>query len=98
MFTEDMSVFFDAEVFGTSAAWGALTAAVLVNAPTEDVLGGRVSSNEYELIAPVSTFPGINRSDTITIAEGKHAGTYQVREKPKQLDDGALKSIQVTKV
>ena len=98
MFTEDMGVFFDATVFGTVAQWGAQEAAVIVNAPTEDVLGGRVSSNEYELIAPVSAFPGVNRSDTITIAEGQYAGTYTVREKPRQLDDGALKAISVTKV
>lgn len=98
MFTEDMGAFFDATVFGTVAEWGAQQATVIINAPTEDVLGGRVSSVEYELIAPASTFPGINMGDTIIILEGVNAGTYVVREKPRALDDGALKSFKANKV
>ena len=70
-----MSVFFDAAVFGTVVQWGALESPVMLNAPTEDVLGGRVSSNEYELIAPVGVFPGVNAGDTMVVTAGQYEGS-----------------------
>lgn len=93
-FAEDLSVFFSTAEFAHQATWGAQTAAVLLEQPTEDILGGRAQSNEYEVTLPTAAFPGINRNDTITIG----GESYQVREKPRLVGDGALKAISVSKV
>lgn len=98
MFTEDLSVFFDTSVFATEASWGALTASVIINSPTEDILGGRAVSNEYEMLLPTAKFPGINRGDQVVVAAGQYAGTYVLREKPMLMEDGAVKKIVATKL
>lgn len=91
-FTEDLSVFFDAAGFGLAATWGAYSATVLLDAPTEDVLGGRVSSDEYQATLPYASLPGIARGAAITIA----GVAYTVREVDR-LDDGAIKRLRLTK-
>lgn len=88
-FAEDMSVFFNTAEFAHQATWGAMTAAVLFDQPTEDILGGRAQSDEYEATLPVGAFPGIKRGDTVVIA----GVSYRLREKPKVLEDGALKRL-----
>lgn len=92
-FAEDLSVFFDADGFGQPASWGAYSATVIIDMPTEDILGGRVNSKEYLATLPATSFPGIARSDTITAG----GSTYQVRE-VRTLDDGALKSLSLTRI
>lgn len=91
---EDLSVFFSTAEFAHQATWGAQTAAVLLDQPVEDVLGGRAQSSEYEITLPTASFPGINRGDTVIIA----GESYQLREKPRLVADGALKSMSVSKV
>ena len=94
MFAEDLSLFFDAGGFALAATWGASTAQVLMRQPTEDILGGRAQSNEYEVQMPAAEFAGINRGDTITIG----GASYRLREKPRLLGDGALKSLLLERV
>ncbi len=36
-----ISTFFNADEFASQATWGAFTANVILDTPTEDVLGGR---------------------------------------------------------
>ena len=84
-FVEDLSAFFSTSEFATSASWGALTASVIFNTPTEEILGGRGVSNEYTAILPASEFPGITRGDEVVIS----GDTYTLRERPRLLDDGA---------
>ena len=91
-FAEDMSVFFNAAGFAQAATWGALSANVILDAPTEDILGGRSQSNEYLMTLPAASFPGIARGATVQIG----LTAYTVRE-VKLLDDGALKALSVSK-
>ena len=91
-FAENLSVFFDAAGFGLTATWGAFTATVILDAPTEDILGGRVSSDEYQVILPFASFPNIARGASITVA----GVAYTVREVDR-LDDGAIKRMRLTK-
>lgn len=93
-FAEDLSLFFDADGFAVTASWGASTAQVLMRQPTEDILGGRAQSNEYELTMPAAEFAGINRGDTLTIA----GVSYRLREKPRLVGDGALKTLLLERV
>lgn len=93
-FAEDLSVFFSTAEFAHQATWGAQTAAVLLEQPTEDILGGRAQSNEYEVTMPAAQFAGINRGDTISIS----GVTYRLREKPRLIGDGALKSLLLERV
>ena len=93
-FAEDLSVFFSTAEFAHQATWGAQTAAVLLEQPTEDILGGRAQSNEYEVQMPAAEFAGINRGDTISIS----GVTYRLREKPRLIGDGALKSLLLERV
>ena len=88
MFAEDLTVFFSATEFATVATWGALSANVLLNAPTEDLLGGRTQGIAYEALLAASAFPGIARGDEVTIA----AVAFVVREVPA-VGDGALKRL-----
>jgi hypothetical protein len=91
-FAEVISTFFNADEFASQATWGAFTANVILDTPTEDVLGGRAQSIEYEAKLPSAQFPGIKRGDTVVIA----STTYAVRE-VKLLDDGAIKSLSLSK-
>jgi len=92
-FAEDLSAFFRSEEFATSASWGALTANVIFDSPTQDILGGRGISSEYTAVLPAAEFPGIARGDDITIA----GVTYTLREYPHLLDDGATKQLLLKK-
>lgn len=91
-FTEDMTVFFNAAEFAVVATWGALSANVLFDAPTEDVLSSQVISTDYSITLPHDVFPGIGRDAVVTV-EGDG---YTVRA-VRQLNDGALKRLILTK-
>lgn len=93
-FAEDLSLFFDADGFAVAASWGASTALVLMRQPTEDILGGRAQSNEYEATLPAASLPGINRGDAVTIS----GVSYRLREKPRLVGDGALKTMLLERV
>lgn len=98
-FAEDMSVFFNAGEFGTVATFTfpgrrAETAVVLLDSPTQDVLGSKAQSNEFAIRLPVAAFPGINRGHVVTI----NGADFEVRESPDLIDDGAVKHIKLTKL
>lgn len=100
MFAEDLSVFFSADEFAleatfTPSAGGAdETAHVIFNSPTEDVFGGDTRSHEYEMKYPATSLPSIRKGDTGTI-EGVQ---YKLRETPRMIADGRLKSAKLAKV
>lgn len=91
---EDLSVFFSTAEFAHQATWGVMTTAVLFDQPAEDILGGRAQSSEYEVTMPAGEFAGINRGDTITVG----GVSYRLREKPRLVGDGALKSLLLERV
>jgi len=93
MMTEDLSVFFDQAVFAVPAVWNGQTTSVMLDSPTEDILGGRGQSNEYRIMLPTSDFAAIRRGDVVTI-EGVE---YTVRESPDLLTDGKIKSVKLTR-
>lgn len=92
-FAEDLSVFFKTVEFASAATWGALSANVILDMPTEDVFGGQSSSNEYMAMLRASDFPDIARGASIAI----NSVNYKVREVRLQ-DDGALKALLLSKV
>lgn len=91
MFTEDLGLFF--ADFGVDATWGSLSTKVIIDAATEDLLGGRVLSTDYVLTLPAAEFPGIAKDAQITVG----AVTYRVRE-VRLIDDGAVKELSATKL
>lgn len=99
-FDEDLSLFFDLTGFAVTATWGTNAAQVIFDMPAEDVLGARAQSTEYEVTLPTAVFPGITRGDTITISGAAAAvnGPYRLREKPRLVEDGALKSMLLERV
>lgn len=91
MFTEDLGLFF--ADFGVDATWGSLTTKVIIDAATEDLLGGRILSNDYVMTLPAADFPGIAMNAQITVG----SVTYRVRE-VRLIDDGAVKELTVSKL
>jgi hypothetical protein len=91
MIAEDLGIFF--ADFGVAATWGGNTATVLLDAATEDMLGGRVIAAEYTITMESAEFPGIARDAQVVIG----ADTYRVRE-VRLLDDGAVKELMVAKL
>jgi hypothetical protein len=90
-FTEVIDLFF--ADFGDTATWNGNTAKVILDVSTEDILGGRVLSNEYSMTLPSIGFPGINRGAQVVLG----ASTYVVRE-VRFIDDGVVKELLVGKV
>lgn len=90
--TEDLSVFF--ADFAHQAFWGATPAKVLLNAPTQDVLGGKAQSNEYVITLPLAVWSGITRGDSVTV-DGL---SYIVRESPDHITDGVLMRVKLSRV
>ena len=93
MFTEDLSVFFDTTTgFAVVATWGALTSNVIFDAPSENILGGQVNSEEYLATLKNADFPNITRGATVMIG----GATYKVRN-VNTLSDGSLKTLSLAK-
>ena len=82
--------FFDLGAFGRVATFGASTAVVLLDAPADDVMGGRVMTREYEARMRSTALPGVARGSVITI----DGSAYQVREVRLE-GDGAIKALQL---
>lgn len=90
---DDLARFFVFDEFASHATWGDLETAVIFDAPTEEILGGRGLSNEYTALLPAVEFPGIARGDSVAI----DGISYTLRENPRLVEDGALKRITLTK-
>lgn len=91
-FAEDLTQFFDAAEFAQAATWGALSANVILDTPTEDQLGGKALGMIFEVTLPTASWPNIARGASVTIA----GVSYTVRE-VRLLDDGALKKLALQK-
>ena len=91
-FAEDLTKFFDVAGFAQAATWGALSANVILDTPTEDQLGGKALGVAFDVTLPASSWPNIARGASVTIA----AVSYTVRE-VRLLDDGALKKLALQK-
>lgn len=89
-FAESLDVFF--ADFGDDATWNGLTQKVLLDAPTEEILGGRVLSAEYVITLPTGAFPGIARGANVVIG----SATFAVRE-VRIVGDGAIKELLASK-
>lgn len=89
-FAESLDTFF--ADFGDDATWGVLTEKVLLDTPTEDILGGRALSVEFRITMQAAGFPAIARGANVTIG----AVTYVVRE-VRLVGDGKLKELLVGK-
>lgn len=92
-FAENLAVFFSATEFASVAVWSGHTANVIMDAPTQDILGGKAQSNEYAMLLPTADLPGINRGASVVV----DGVTYTVRESPDLRDDGKLKHVKLTK-
>lgn len=85
--------------FGTSVSWtpsaGGATqiAQAIFERPDENLLGDRVRSREYQLTLRSDRLPGCDTGEAVVIA----GQNYTVRES-RQIDDGAFKSITLSKV
>lgn len=98
-FAEDMTAFFSTAEFAVSATFtpagggASVSASVILDAPTEDILGGDGLSDEYAITYAATDLVGIKSGATGTI----NAVAYKVRE-VKLLDDGKLKRASLSKV
>ena len=84
-FTEDLGAFFSQADFAVALTWGAETANVILDAPDEEYIDGRVVSREYSILYETADLPGLAGGASV-IVDGT---AYTVRE-PKAIDDGKL--------
>lgn len=88
-FEDDLSAFFDCDLFATTGTWGALSARVILDQPTDDILSGRVLSDSYQVTLRTEDWPGITRGAVVAI----DGVSYVAREAPRLMGDGALKQM-----
>jgi hypothetical protein len=84
-FSEDVGAFFQQDDFAVELTWGAETANVILDAPDEQIIDGRVLSREYAITYESADLVGLAGGATVTVD-----GTgYTVRE-VTALDDGKI--------
>lgn len=99
-FAEDMSVFFNAAEFAVEATFApaaggaAVTANVILDMPTAELLAGDVHSDEYQITYPADALPGLRKGDNGVV----NGVAYRLRENPRLLADGKLRAVMLTKV
>lgn len=84
-FTEDLGAFFSQADFAVALTWGAVTADVILDAPDEQIIDGRVLSREYAILYESADLVGLAGGATV-IVDGN---AYTVRE-VTALDDGKI--------
>lgn len=98
-FAEDMTAFFSTAEFAVTATFtpagggGSVSASVIFDVPTEDILGGDGLSDEYAITYATTDLAGIKANATGTI----NGVNFKVRE-VRLLDDGKLKRAKLSKV
>jgi hypothetical protein len=92
MFAENLSVFFDTGGFAVAASWGAYSANVILDAPSDDLLGGKAIGTAFDATLVASGLPGIARGDALTI----DSVGYVVRE-VRLINDGKIKRLSLQK-
>ncbi len=84
-FTEDLGAFFSQADFAVALVWGAETANVILDAPDEQFIDGRVLSREYAITYESADLVGLTGGQTVTV----DGNAYTVRE-VTALDDGKI--------
>jgi hypothetical protein len=84
-FTEDLGAFFSAADFAVTLIWGLVTAEVILDAPDEQLIDGRVLSREYAITYPADELVGLTGGQAVTV----DGTAYTVRE-VTALDDGKI--------
>lgn len=84
-FSEDLDAFFSEDDFAVELTWGAETANVILDAPDQEFVEGRVQSRQYAIIYETADLPGLAGGASVTVA----GVAYTVRE-VAALDDGKI--------
>lgn len=84
-FTEDLGAFFSQADFAVVLVWGAETANVILDAPDEQYIDGRVLSREYAITYESADLVGLAGGASVTVG----GNAYTVRE-ITALDDGKI--------
>lgn len=84
-FTEDLSAFFSTDDFAVPLTWGQVTAEVILDAPDEEIIDGRVVSREYAITYEAADLVGLAGGASVTV----DGTAYTVRE-VTALDDGKI--------
>jgi hypothetical protein len=84
-FTEDLGAFFSQADFAVPLTWGLVTAEVILDAPDEQIIDGRVLSREYAITYESADLVGLSGGATVTV----DGTAYTVRE-VTALDDGKI--------
>ena len=84
-FTEDLGAFFSAADFAVTLTWGLVTAEVILDAPDEQIIDGRVLSREYAITYESADLAGLAGGASVTV----DGTAYTVRE-VTALDDGKI--------
>jgi hypothetical protein len=84
-FTEDLGAFFSQDDFAVPLIWGQVTAEVILDAPDEQIIDGRVLSREYAITYESADLAGLAGGASVTV----DGTAYTVRE-VTALDDGKI--------
>lgn len=84
-FSEDLAAFFSQADFAVPLVWGAETANVILDAPDEQFIDGRVLSREYAITYEAADLVGLAGGASVTV----DGTAYTVRE-VTALDDGKI--------
>lgn len=79
--------------FGVPVVFGSYTGMGILDMPSEIIAGGMVLTTDYQLTVRTSTFPGMDRGDSITV----NGVAYTIREARTQ-DDGVFSNVFLSKV
>lgn len=84
-FPEDLGAFFSTGDFAVPMTWGQVTAEVILDAPDEQFIDGRVLSREYAITYRADQLLGLTGGQAVTV----DGSGYTVRE-VTALDDGKI--------
>lgn len=79
--------------WGVPVVFGAINAVGILDAPTEDLVGGMVVTIDYKLTFSSADLPGLDAQDAITV----DGAAYTVRQ-VKTLSDGQFSEAILSKV
>lgn len=84
-FTENLGAFFSAADFAVPLTWGLVTAEVILDAPDQEIIEGRVLTRGYAITYPADELVGLTGGQAVTV----DGIAYKVRE-VEALDDGKI--------
>lgn len=89
----DLTPFFQTAHFASAVVWGAVSGTGIFDAPSDLLHGEDIVSTDYTLLVKTSEFGGVKYGDGITVDGVPFTVRYI-----KQIDDGLLATIVMTKV